>query len=100
MLFSIFLLCYTKNKELIYLSKVIIECNSLIEKYKLDKEVILKQLEVINIKENKDFILTYSKDFKFTLVGEIKDNSIILTNIIKAIAYKKVDNSDILNIIK
>ena len=83
------------------MSKVILECESLIYKYKLDKEAIIEQLKKIKIERDKDFITAYNKDFRYVLIGEInlKDNSIVLINIEKAIAYEEVDNSDILGMV-
>jgi len=68
------------------MNKVIIECTELVDKYKLSKEGIIKQLEKIKIEKDQDFIIAYDKDFRFTLVGEMSknNNSVILTNIIKA----------------
>lgn len=83
------------------MSKVILECESLIYKYKLDKEAIIEQLKKIKVERDKDFITAYNKDFRYVLIGEInlKDNSIVLTNVEKAIAYEEVDNSDILGMV-
>lgn len=83
------------------MSKVLIECESLIDKYKLDKEAIIEQLKRIKVEENKNFVTAYEKKFKYTLIGEtkLKDNSVVLTNIKEAIDYKKTDNSDIFNIL-
>mgnify|MGYP005846695539 FL=1 len=84
------------------MNKVLIECDTFIDKYKLNKECIIKQLKTIKIKKDQDFIIAYDKDFRFTLVGEmnINNNSIILTNVIKAIDFRKMDNSDLYEFIK
>ena len=44
----------------------------------------------------------YDKDFRFTLVGEMSknNNSIILTNIIKADDFREMDNSDLFQFIR
>lgn len=83
------------------MSRVLIECERLIDKYKLDKEAIIEQLKKIKVERDKDFITAYNKDFRYVLIGEInlKDISIVLTNIEKAIAYEEVDNSDILGMV-
>jgi hypothetical protein len=84
------------------MNEVLIECDTLIDKYELSKEGIIKQLEAIKIKKDQDFIIAYDKDFRFTLVGEmnINNNSIILTNVIKAIDFRKMDNSDLFQFIR
>lgn len=84
------------------MNKVIIECAELIKEYGLDEEVIINQLEASEIKEGSDFIITYSKDFRITLVGEMgkNDKMVVLTNIIKADAVEKMDNSDLYEFIK
>ena len=84
------------------MNKVFIECEELIEAYKLNKEDIIKQLEAIKIEKDQDFIIAYDKDFKFTLAGEMNKNStlIVLTNIIKADDYREMDNSDLYEFIK
>ena len=83
------------------MNKVFIECEELIEAYKLNKEDIIKQLEAIKIEKDQDFIIAYDKDFKFTLAGEMNKNStlIVLTNIIKADDYREMDNSDLFQFI-
>jgi len=83
------------------MNKVLIECETLIDEYKLNKEAIIGQLEKVKIEKDQDFIIAYDKDFKYTLIGEMnfKNNSIVLTNIKKAIAYEKVDNSDIFDMV-
>jgi len=50
-------------------------------------------------KGTEDFIITYNDDFRYTLVGEIK-GTVVLTNIIKAIAFKEMDNTDLYEFIK
>jgi len=84
------------------MNKVFIECDELIDEYKLNKEDIIKQLETIKIEKDQDFVIAYDKDFRFTLVGQMSknNNSIILTNIIKAIDFRKMDNSDLFEFIK
>ena len=84
------------------MNKVLIECDTFIDKRKLNKEDIIKQLETVEIKKDQDFIIAYDKNFRFTLVGEmnINNNSIILTNVIKAIDFRKIDNSDLFEFIK
>ena len=84
------------------MNKVLIECDTLIDKYKLNKEGIIKQLETIKIEKDQNFIIAYDKDFRFTLVGEMSknNNSIILTNIIKADEFRKMDNSDLFQFIR
>jgi len=84
------------------MNKVLIECGNLIDEYKLNKEDIIKQLETIEIEKDQDFVIAYDKDFRFTLVGEmnINNNSIILTNVIKAIDFRKIDNSDLFQFIR
>jgi len=84
------------------MNKVIIECTELVDKYELRKEDIIKQLETIKIEKDQDFVIAYDKDFRFTLVSEMSknNNSIILTNIIKADDYREMDNSDLYEFIK
>ena len=79
------------------MNKVIIECTELVDKYELRKEDIIKQLETIKIEKDQDFVIAYDKDFRFALVGEMSknNNSIILTNIIKADDFREMDNSDL-----
>ena len=83
------------------MNKVFIECDELIKEYKLNKEDIIKQLEAIKIEKDQDFIIAYDKDFRFTLAGKMNKNNtlIILTNIIKADDYRKMDNSDLFQFI-
>jgi len=84
------------------MNKVIIECDELIKKYGLCKEDIIKQLEMVEVKKDQDFIIAYDKDFRFTLIGEMgkNNNLIVLTNIIKASEYEEMDNSDLFEFIK
>lgn len=84
------------------MNKVIIECTELVDKYELRKEDIIKQLETIKIEKDQDFVIAYDKDFRFTLVGEMSknNNSIILTNIIKADDFREMDNSDLFQFIR
>jgi len=84
------------------MNKVIIECTELVDKYELRKEDIIKQLETIKIEKDQDFVIAYDKDFRFALVGEMSknNNSIILTNIIKADDFREMDNSDLYEFIK
>lgn len=83
------------------MNKVIIECTELVDKYELRKEDIIKQLETIKIEKDQDFVIAYDKDFRFALVGEMSknNNSIILTNIIKADDFREMDNSDLFQFI-
>ncbi|SNX54485.1 hypothetical protein [Thermoanaerobacterium sp. RBIITD] len=46
-----------------------------------------------------NFIIGYTDDPHYTLIGEIKGNQVVLTNIVKAIAFKEMDNSDIFEFI-
>lgn len=84
------------------MNKVLIECGTPIDKYKLSKKGIIKQLETIKIEKDQDFIIAYDKDFRFTLVGEMSknNNSVILTNIIKADDFREMDNSDLFQFIR
>lgn len=84
------------------MNKVIIECTELVDKYELRKEDIIKQLETIKIEKDQDFVIAYDKDFRFTLVGEMSknNNSVILTNIIKADDFMEMDNSDLFQFIR
>jgi hypothetical protein len=83
------------------MNKVLIECGTLIDKYRLNKENILKQLESMNIEKGaKNFIIGYTDDPHYTLIGEIKGNQIVLTNVIKAIAFKEMDNTDLYEFVK
>ena len=79
------------------MNKVFIECEELIEVYKLNKEDIIKQLERMKTEKDRDFIITYENDFRFTLVGEMSKNNtlVTLTNIIKADDFREMDNSDL-----
>lgn len=84
------------------MNKVIIECTELVDKYELRKEDIIKQLEMVEVKKDQDFIIAYDKDFRFTLIGEMgkNNNLIVLTNIIKASEYEEMNNSDLFEFIK
>ncbi|MDH7565946.1 MAG: hypothetical protein QHH06_05635 [Clostridiales bacterium] len=83
------------------MNKVIIESDKLIDEYDLDRENILKQLESMNIEKGaKNFIIGYTDEPHYTLIGEIKGNQVVLTNIIKAIAFKEMDNTDLCEFIK
>jgi hypothetical protein len=83
------------------MNKVIIECDELIDEYELSKDSILKQLQSIKMdKGTNSFIIAYNEDFRYTLIGEIKGNKVFLTNIIKAAAYKEMDNTDLYEFIK
>ena len=84
------------------MNKVTIECTELVDKYELRKEDIIKQLEMVEVKKDQDFIIAYDKDFRFTLIGEMgkNNNLIVLTNIIKASEYEEMDNSDLFEFIK
>lgn len=83
------------------MNKVIIECDELIDEYELSKDSILKQLQSIKMdKGTNSFIIAYNEDFRYTLTGEIKGNQVVLTNIIKAAAYKEMDNTDLYEFIK
>ncbi|TZE82084.1 hypothetical protein [Calorimonas adulescens] len=83
------------------MNKVIIKCAELVDKYKLNRDCILKQLQSMKIdKGAENFVIAYYNDSHYTLIGEIKGNQVILTNIIKAIAFKEMDNSDIFEFIK
>ena len=59
-------------------------------------------LEAIKIEKDQDFVIAYDKDFRFTLVGEMSknNNSIVLTNIIKADDFREMDNSDLFQFIR
>lgn len=83
------------------MNKVIIECDELVNRNELSKDSILKQLQSIKMDKGKNsFITAYDDDFRYTLIGEIKESQIILTNIIKASAYKEMDNSDLYEFVK
>ena len=83
------------------MNKVIIECAELVDKYKLNRDCILKLLQSTKIdKGTGDFITTYNDDFRYTLVGEIKENQVVLTNIEKAIAFRRMDNTDLFEFVK
>jgi hypothetical protein len=83
------------------MNKVLIECGALIDKYRLNKENILKLLESMNIEKGaKNFIIGYTDDPCYTLIGEINGNQVVLTNIEKAIAFEEMDNTDLYEFIK
>ena len=83
------------------MNKVIIECDELVAVYKLSKDSILKQLQSIKtVKGKNSFITAYNDDLRYTLIGEIKGNQVVLTNIIKVAAYKEMDNTDLYEFIK
>ncbi len=84
------------------MNKVLIECDTLIDKYKLNKEGIIKQLETIKIEKDQNFVIAYDKDFRFTLIGEMCENNslVVLTNIIKANDFREMDNSDLFQFIR
>ena len=83
------------------MNKVLIECGALIDKYELNRDSIMEQLQSIKVdKGTEGFITAYNDDFRYTLVGEIKGNQVALTNIEKAIKYIKTDNSDIFELIR
>jgi len=83
------------------MNKVIIECAELVDKYKLNRDCILKQLQSMKIdKGTEDFIIGYANDPHYTLIGEIKGNQVVLTNVVKAIAFKEVDNTDLYEFVK
>ena len=83
------------------MNKVLIECGTLIDKYDLNRDSILKQLQSMKIdKGTEGFITAYNDDFRYTMIGEIKGNQRVLTNIIKAIAFKEMDNTDLYEFIK
>ena len=91
----------SREKEIDNMNMVIIKCDELVVKYKLNRDCILKQLQSMKMdKGTEDFIITYNDDFRYTLVGEIKGNQVVLTNIIKAIAFKEMDNTDLYEFIK
>jgi len=72
------------------MNMVIIKCDELVVKYKLNRDCILKQLQSMKMdKGTEDFIITYNDDFRYTLVGEIKGTRWFLTNIIKQLLLKK-----------
>ncbi|WP_213818987.1 hypothetical protein [Garciella nitratireducens] len=84
------------------MNKVLIECDTLIDEYELSRENIIKQLKTIKIEKDQDFVIAYDKDFRCTLVGEMSknNNSIVLTNIIKADDFREMDNSDLFQFIR
>jgi len=83
------------------MNKVLIERDELINEYELDRENILKQLESMNIEKGaKNFIIGYNDEPHYTLIGKIRGNQVVLTNIEKAIAFRKMDNTDLYEFIK
>lgn len=83
------------------MNKVLIECAELIDKYELNRDSIVKQLQSMKIDKGKEnFIIAYDDNFKYTLIGEINDNQVVLTNIKKAIAFEKMDNTDLYEFVK
>jgi hypothetical protein len=83
------------------MNKVIIESDELIDEYELDREIILKQLESIKIEKGaQNFVIAYYNDTHYTLIGEIKGNQVVLTNIAKAIDFRRMDNTDLYEFIK
>jgi hypothetical protein len=83
------------------MNKVIIKCDELVDKYKLNKDCIMKQLQSMKVnKGTEGFITAYNDDFRYTLVGEIKENQVVLTNIEKAIAFRRMDNTDLFEFVK
>ncbi|SKA87568.1 hypothetical protein SAMN05443428_10825 [Caloramator quimbayensis] len=83
------------------MNKVLIECDTLIDKYELNRDCIMKQLQSMKVNKGTEvFITAYNDDFRYTLIGEIKGNQVFLTNIIKAIAFKEMDNTDLCKFIK
>jgi hypothetical protein len=58
------------------MNKVLIECGALIDKYELNRDSIMEQLQSIKVdKGTEGFITAYNDDFRYTLVGEIKGKS-------------------------
>lgn len=83
------------------MNKVLIECGALIDKYELNRDSIMEQLQSIEVdKGTEGFITAYNDDFRYTLVGEIKENQVVLTNIEKAIAFRRMDNTDLFEFVK
>lgn len=82
------------------MNKVLIECNELIDEYKLNKETIETQLASMKMEDHaENFVVGYVTDSQFTLLGEVRDgNQVVLTHIEKAIASEKMDNSDLFNL--
>lgn len=78
--------------------KVVIKCNDLVNEYQINKNAIIKQLQTLKPVESQYFALASKQDFRFTLMGKMQNNKIILEHIEKAIDYIKVDNSDILSL--
>lgn len=49
------------------MNKVIIECAELVDKYELNRDSILKQLQSMEIDKGiEDFIIAYNDDFRYT----------------------------------
>lgn len=78
--------------------KIDIQCNDLVNEYQINKNAIIKQLQTLKPVESQYFVLASKQDFRFTLMGKMQNNKIILEHIEKAIDYIKVDNSDILSL--
>lgn len=81
------------------MNEVVIECTNLIDEYKLNKEDIIQQLQNLNLNEPQYFVITYTQEFRFILLGKIDNNKIILQYIEKAINYRKMDNTDLFSFI-
>ena len=83
------------------MNKVIIKCDELVVKYKSNRDCIMKQLQSMKVNKGTEvFITAYNDDFRYTLIGEIKDSQVVLTNIEKAIAFEEMDNTDLYKFIK
>jgi hypothetical protein len=83
------------------MNKVLIGCSELIDKYELNRDSILKQLQSMEVdKGTEEFVIVYNNNLHYTLIGEIMNNQVVLTNIEKAIAFRKMDNSDLFEFIK
>ena len=80
------------------MKKVLIECEALIDKYELNKEVIIKQLQAAKLEEGIDFVIAYQDSPWYDLVGDFnsKTGVVRLTNIIKAEKVVKSDNRALL----
>ncbi|MDR7855003.1 hypothetical protein [Tissierella sp.] len=79
--------------------RVIFQCTNLVDEYNLNKQVIIQQLQNIQLNEPQNFVITYSQDFRFTLIGKMENKEVTLQSIEKAIDYEKMDNSDLFNLI-
>lgn len=79
------------------MNQVLIECNELIDEYKLNKETIETQLASMKMEDHaENFVVGYAADSKFILLGKVMEgNQVVLTHIEKAIAFEKMDNSDL-----